>query len=176
MKMLPIFFIILFYSTLTIAQNNELKPRVSPKASVKQVVGITEIEITYGRPAVRGRVIWGELVPYGQIWRAGANEATTFSFSRDINLNDNLIKAGRYSFFLIPTENEWTVIFNNVADQWGAFKYDEKEDYIRFKVSPQKGFFTERLTYSFENFDDKTADIVLSWESIRLVFSVREAD
>src|SRR5687767_13004731 len=95
-------------------------PRPSPKASVMQNVGLTEITIQYSRPGVKGRAIWGSLVPYDKVWRTGANEATTIEFSEDVAINGQKLKKGLYSLHTIPNPNEWTVIFNSVAEQWGS--------------------------------------------------------
>ncbi|MEJ2538153.1 MAG: DUF2911 domain-containing protein, partial [Calditrichia bacterium] len=102
-------------------------PRVSPKASVSQTIGITEVEIHYCRPGVKGRTIWGGLVPYNELWRTGANEATTISFSTDVMINGNNLEKGKYSLFTIPTENEWTVVFNKNAELSGTNGYQESE-------------------------------------------------
>src|SRR5678815_1632494 len=118
------------------AQEIEL-PRVSPKASCGFTMGLTDVKVNYGAPAVKGRTIWGGLVPYGEVWRAGANEATTIEFSGDVNMEGQPLKAGKYSLFFIPGEKEWTVIVNKVWDQWGAYKYDSTQDAIRFIVEPK---------------------------------------
>src|SRR5688572_3927170 len=98
-------------------------PRVSPKASVSYTIGLTDVEIHYGSPAVKGRPVWGSLVPYDKIWRAGANEATTIEFSTDVNMEGQTLRAGKYALFIIPGETDWTIIFNKKHDQWGAFGY-----------------------------------------------------
>ncbi len=150
------------------AQELEL-PRVSPKASVSYTVGLTNIAITYGAPAVNGRVIWGNVVPYGQVWRAGANEATTVSFSTDVNIEGQTLKAGKYSLFLIPDSTEWTVIFNKKWDQWGAYSYDEAQDEVRFTVEPKMNEgMQERLLYAVHDMKMDMGYIKLSWEKMRL--------
>ena len=152
----------------THAQELEL-PRVSPKASVSYTVGLTNITITYGAPAVNGRVIWGNVVPFGQIWRAGANEATTVSFSTDVNIEGQTLKAGKYSLFLIPDSTEWTVIFNKKWDQWGAYSYDEALDEVRFTVEPKMNEgMQERLLYAIHDMKMDMGYIKLSWEKMRL--------
>ena len=125
-------------SNQSFAQNDK-KVRVSPKAAVIQAVGFTEVRIDYNRPGVKERIIWGGLVPYNKVWRAGANEATKFTFSTDVKINGKTLKAGSYSFFIIPSTEQWTLIFNKVADQWGAFEYNEAEDALRFEVTPEEG-------------------------------------
>ncbi len=113
------------------------KPRISPKAGVMQIIGLTEVNISYSRPGVKGRSIWGGLVPYGKVWRAGADEATKFTFSSDVMIEGKKLTKGSYSFFTIPQKGEWIIIFNKVADQWGAFEYNEAEDQFRFTVKPE---------------------------------------
>lgn len=165
--------LVLFISFAMFAQNKEEKVRVSPKAEVMQVVGFTEIRIIYSRPGVKGREIWGGLVPYNQVWRAGANEATKFIFSSDVLIEGKPLKAGSYSFFAIPGKNEWTLIFNKVADQWGAFEYNEAQDALRIKVKPEKNsVFQEWLTYSFKKNSDYSAIVSLEWEKIKVSFKV----
>ncbi|GMU95706.1 DUF2911 domain-containing protein [Ignavibacterium album] len=154
-------------------QNKEEKVRVSPKAEVMQVVGFTEVRIIYSRPGVKGREIWGGLVPYNQVWRAGANEATKFIFSTDVLIEGKPLKAGSYSFFAIPGKNEWTLIFNKVADQWGAFEYNETQDALRIKVKPEKSsVFQEWLTYTITRISDYSAVIRLEWEKLKVPFKI----
>ncbi|HMU43944.1 MAG TPA: DUF2911 domain-containing protein, partial [Ignavibacteriaceae bacterium] len=161
--------------TLLFADGNyaqDKKIRVSPKAGVSQTVGLTDISISYSRPGVKGRTIWGELVPYGKVWRAGADEATKITFSTDVLIEGKKLAAGSYSFFVIPNKNEWTVIFNKVSDQWGAFEYNESQDAIRFKVKPQTIDFQEWLTYSFYKTSETSALISLVWEKMKIIFKV----
>jgi hypothetical protein len=148
------------------------KVRVSPKAGIWQIVGLTKVDISYSRPGVKNRKIWGELVPYNKVWRAGADEATKFTFSTDVMIEGKKLSAGSYSFFVIPTEKEWTVIFNKVADQWGAFTYNEAEDALRFKVKPEKNTFHEWLVYSFSNMTQNSAVINLIWENLKVPFKI----
>ena len=144
-------------------------PRVSPKAAVSYTIGLTQIDITYGAPAVNGRTIWGNVVPYGQVWRAGANEATTVSFSTDVNIEGQTLKAGKYSLFLIPDSAEWTVILNKKWDQWGAFTYDEAQDEVRFTVEPKMNEgMQERLLYAIHDMKMDMGYIKLSWEKMRV--------
>ena len=144
-------------------------PRVSPKASSGFTIGLTDVKVNYGAPAVKGRVIWGGLVPYGEVWRAGANEATTIEFSTDVNMEGQALKAGKYSLFFIPGEKEWTVIVNTVWDQWGAYDYDETKDAIRFQVEPKMNeVMQERLSYTIMDLKPDMAYIKLAWEKMRL--------
>lgn len=163
--------VLFFYSSAN-AQNAKQEVRISPKAEVMQQVGFTDIRIIYGRPGVKGRVIWGKLVPYDAVWRAGANEATKFIFSTDVYIEGKLLKKGAYSFFAIPGKTEWTLIFNKVADQWGAFEYNESEDALRIKVKPEKGNMQEWLAYTITKTSDTSAVIRLEWEKLRIPFNV----
>ncbi|OOG73689.1 DUF2911 domain-containing protein [Algoriphagus sp. A40] len=122
--------------------------KASPAKVAEGTVGGSKITINYSSPAVKGRVIWGELVPLGEVWRAGANEATTFTTSKDITVQGQKLAAGTYSFFIIPGEGQSTFVFNKVAKQWGAFNYDSKEDVLRVNVpSGQSQTMEERLVY-----------------------------
>ena len=147
-------------------------PRVSPNASVSEMVGYTTITVNYCRPAVRERIIWGGLVPYNKVWRTGANEATTIQFTTDVTIAGSKIPAGRYSFFTIPTENEWIVILNKTDKQWGAYNYKQEDDLLRFVVKPSKGSYTEQLQFSFSNLTDASTDLVLNWENLQASFKI----
>ena len=147
-------------------------PDASPAASVDQTVGVTEIRINYHRPAVNKRKIWGELVPYNEVWRAGANENTTIAFSSDVTVADQKLAAGTYGLHMLPTEKDWTVIFSKQAAAWGSFSYDPKEDAARITVAPQPADFQERLGYVFEDPTDTSAQVVMRWEKIRIAFPV----
>ncbi|HVO75390.1 MAG TPA: DUF2911 domain-containing protein [Ignavibacteriaceae bacterium] len=164
--------LILFFAVNLSAQDNEKKIRVSPKAEVKQTVGLTDITISYSRPGVKKRTIWGQLVPYDKVWRAGADEATKFTFTDDVVIEGKKLKKGSYSFFTIPSKNEWTIIFNKVADQWGAFEYNEAEDALRVKVKPIENGYQEWLVYTFTKTGDKTAVVSLEWEKLKIPFEV----
>jgi hypothetical protein len=146
--------------------------QVSPAATVTQTIGLTDITITYHRPGVKGREIWGKLVPYNQVWRAGANNATTISFSDDVTIGGKTLKAGMYSFFTLPTQTDWTVIFNSVADQWGAYSYDSTKDVLRFSVKPEPAPSEEWLSYSFSDLTVSSVKVTLSWEKLAIPFIV----
>lgn len=171
-------------------------PRPSQKASVMQTVGVTDITITYSRPGVKGRKIWGDapaaaaagtatlddsrarakdapIVPYGHVWRTGANEATTFTVTDDVLINGQKLPAGNYSLHTIPGRDEWTVIFNSDAGQWGSFSYDEKKDVLRVKVKPQMVADTQEwLLYSFPVVTGNTAQVLIRWEKVAVPFTV----
>lgn len=173
-------------------------PRPSQKASVMQTVGVTDITITYSRPGVKGRKIWGDapadaapansaatlddasrrakdapIVPYGHVWRTGANEATTFSVSDDVLIQGQKLPAGNYSLHTIPGKDEWTIIFNSVADQWGSFNYDEKKDVLRVKAKPQLVKDNQEwLEYSFPVVTPNSAEVLIRWEKVAVPFTV----
>ena len=163
---------VLFFANQSFAQNGKQEVRLSPKAEVMQQVGLTDITINYGRPGVKGRTIWGKLVPYDAVWRAGANEATKITFSTDVVVEGKKLKKGSYSFFTIPGKKEWILIFNKVANQWGAFEYNESEDALRIKVKTEKGNWQEWLAYTITKVTDKSAIIKLEWEKLRIPFKV----
>lgn len=164
---------ILFYANQSFAQNGKKdEVRLSPKAEIKQQVGLTDVQILYGRPGVKGRTIWGKLVPYDAVWRAGANEATKITFSTDVVIEGKKLKKGSYSFFAIPGKKEWTLIFNKVSDQWGAFEYNESDDALRVKVKTEKAIWQEWLSYTINKATDTSAVIRLEWEKIKVPFKV----
>lgn len=141
----------------------------SPREHVTGKVAGATINIDYGSPAVKGRKIWGELVPYNEVWRTGANDATTFETDHDITVEGQKLPAGKYSFFAIPTETEWTIIFNKTVKQWGAFTYMKKDDAIRVFVKPAKRTtLQERLIYTINS-----NGIVLSWENLDVPVSIK---
>lgn len=147
-------------------------PRVSPNATVGQTIGVTEVTIRYGRPSVRGRDIFGGLVPFGEVWRTGANEATTISFSTPVHIEGQALDAGTYGFFTIPGPDQWTLIFNETAEQWGAYNYDAGQDALRVQVTPQSASAQELLTFSFHNVTDTSATAALRWAETRVPFEI----
>jgi pimeloyl-ACP methyl ester carboxylesterase len=146
-------------------------PRASPRASVMQAVSSAEIQIAYGRPAVKGRKIWGELVPNGRVWRAGANEATKFIFNHAVKIEGSELAAGTYTFFVIPGEAEWTLIFNRVPRQWGAFDYNPAFDALRVTVKPTEGTHEEYLRYTIQP-ANSNAVVTLAWEKRAASFRI----
>jgi hypothetical protein len=144
-------------------------PAPSPACTLKQHVGLTDIEIVYSRPGVKGRPIFGGLVPYGQVWRTGANNATKITFSTLVKLNGVEIPAGTYALFTIPGETEWTIIINKGAKQWGAFQYNETNDLVRFKATPVKlAEPVETFTIDINDIRDESATLNLTWEKTRV--------
>lgn len=143
-------------------------PEASPHARVEQTMGLTDMSVDYHRPAVRGRQVWGGLVPFGEVWRAGANENTVFTTSSDIQVEGRDLPAGRYGLHVIPTTGTWLVIFSNMADAWGSFSYDPAEDALRVPVSPRPANASERLLFRFDDVTDSTSTLVLHWAEVEL--------
>ena len=177
-------------------------PRPSQKASVMQRIGVTDVTITYSRPGVKGRKIWGDplpaqasvkgeatlddqnerpkeavIVPWGHVWRTGANEATTFVVTDDVLINGQKLPAGSYSLHTIPNKDEWTIVFNGTANQWGSFNYDPAKDTLRVKAKPQwLETSQEWLSYSFDPVTDDSAQVNIRWEKISVPFTVKVPD
>jgi tetratricopeptide (TPR) repeat protein len=162
--------VLLFFPTF--AQQNLTQPRVSQSASVSQRVGLTDITIDYHRPGVNGREVWGALIQYGQVWRAGANENTTMSFSTEVSIQGNKIPAGKYGLHMIPAEKEWTIILNKNNAAWGSFFYDELLDQLRFTATPNGADHQEWLSYSFDDVSTNSATINLRWEKLSVPFTI----
>ena len=160
---------ILFASVTAHAQVALKTPEQSPAATVGQTVGLTEITVVYHRPAVAGRPVWGGLVPYGETWRAGANENTTIAFSSDVKVGGKLLKAGTYGLHTLPTAKDWTIMFSTMASAWGSFTYDQKEDAARITVTPRAAAASvERLQYRFDDPTDTRTTLVLAWEKLEV--------
>lgn len=148
-------------------------PEPSPGATVEQTIGITDVKVVYHRPAVKGRTIWGQLVPYNEPWRAGANENTTVTFSSDVKVGGKPIKAGTYGLHMIPTPRDWTIAFSNMSSAWGSFTYDPKEDALRVTVAPRtESASEERLSYRFDDVTDTRATLVLRWERLAVPIAI----
>lgn len=155
------------------SQPTELNiPRLSQRASVTQRIGLTDITIAYHRPAVGGREIWGKTVPNGKVWRAGANENTTITFSDDVTVEGKPLAAGTYGLHMIPDANQWTIIFSKNSTSWGSFSYDEKEDALRVNVKPHAGEAFEQLTYTFDDVKPESAAATLRWEKLAVPFQI----
>ena len=175
-------------------------PRASQKATVTQTVGVTDLTITYSRPGVKGRTIWGDppagaaagtatlddararpkdavIVPFGHVWRTGANEATTFQTTDDVLVNGQPLKAGTYSLHTIPGKDEWTIIFNSDPGQWGSFQYDEKKDVLRVKAKPVAASEPQEwLAFSVDPVTESSAQVNIRWERLRVPFTVEVKD
>ncbi|TRX60710.1 DUF2911 domain-containing protein [Fulvivirga sp. M361] len=154
-----------------------LKPRPSPTAVVTMKYENTYVKITYCQPHKRGRVIFGDLVPYGKVWRTGANEASEITLTNDILINTDTLKAGTYSIFTVPRKEKWTVIFNRELGQWGAYNYVEKSDILRVEVPTQKveDVVWEPFTISFAQVNDK-ADLQLMWDKTKVSIPLKFID
>jgi len=147
-------------------------PRPSQHAVVTQRVGITDITINYSRPLVKKREVWGKLVPYGQVWRAGANENTTIKFTDNVTVEGKPLAKGVYGVHMIPGQDEWTIIFSNIHTAWGSFTYKEADDALRVTVKPQAADFHEALTYDFDDVSSDSTVASLRWEKISVPFTI----
>ncbi len=153
------------FSTSLVAQ----KKVASPRDSILGKSGNAAILINYGSPSVKGRVIWGDLVPYGKVWRAGANEATTFKTDKDIMVEGKKLAKGTYGLFAIPGEKEWIIIFNKTANQWGAYDYKQSDDVLRVSVKSKKSSsMNERLIYTIN-----ANGFSLLWENLEVPVSIK---
>jgi DUF2911 family protein len=150
-------------------------PAASPAASVSQTFGITKISIEYHSPGVKGRTVWGNLVPYDSVWRTGANEATTINFSTGVMIGGTKVKAGKYALFTIPGKDMWTIIINSEADQWGSFDYHKSADVVRLTVKPMMSDFKERMSFYLDVASDSTCHVTLQWEKVKVSFDVQAA-
>jgi hypothetical protein len=164
LKAAALFAFAMLFATVTFAQ----KPVESPRDSVSSTINGAKITINYGSPSVKGRKVFGELEKFGKVWRAGANEATVFTTSKDITVEGKKLPAGSYGFFAIPTETAWTVIFNKVPKQWGAYKYDESQDALRVVVKPVASKMNERLVYKINS-----KGFSLSWDKLSVPVKIK---
>ena len=172
-RVLACIFVLIFITSLAFAQSAVLDlPRQSQHAVVEQRIGITDITINYHRPLANGRKIWGGVVPYGQVWRAGANENTTISFSDPVTVEGKPLDKGTYGVHMIPSENEWTVIFSKMSNAWGSFTYDEKEDALRVTVKPQPTEAHDALSYDFDQLKTDSAVATMRWDKIAVPFTI----
>jgi hypothetical protein len=147
-------------------------PRQSQHALVMQRIGITDITINYHRPLTNGRQIWGKLAPYGQVWRAGANENTTIMFSDPVTIEGQLLDKGTYGLHMIPGENEWTVIFSKDANSWGSFSYKQNDDALRVKVKPAAVETHDALAYDFDEVKPDSTVVTMRWDKVAVPFKV----
>ncbi len=180
------FLILSFFLSLPSASSaQENKVRLSLKASVTQRLGVgTDITIDYSRPGVKGRKIWGELVPYGMApgnkeskgkpfpWRAGANENTTIEFNKDVLIEGNRLPAGKYGIFMIPSEKDWVIIFSKNDSAWGSFSYNQTEDALRINVTPVEAPHIEWLMYGFDDLAGTSATVYLWWDNLKVPFKI----
>lgn len=158
-------------TTTAFAQGVNL-PQASQKAALTQTVGLTDVTITYHRPKVNERDIWGALVPWDQVWRVGANQNTTIEFSTDVMVEDQKLAAGTYGLHMIPGQDEWTVIFSNNSTSWGSFSYQDSEDALRVKVKSEEAPHHELLTFDVIAQEPDSAVVVLNWDKVQVPFKV----
>ena len=204
LKRSSIIFAVLFVLGLAVSASAQVVvPRPSQKASVMQRIGVTDITITYSRPGVKGRKIWGDPLPeqtaavkgeatldnqntrpknapivsYGHMWRTGADDATMFVVTDDVLINGQKLSAGSYSLHTIPGKDEWTIIFNGTANQWGSFNYDPAKDTLRVKAKPASvNDNQEWLAFSIDPVAEDTAQVNIRWEKISVPFTVKVPD
>ncbi len=160
------------YESAASAQQLDL-PRPSPNAKVSQMVGLTEVSVDYSSPAVKGRKVFGGLLPYGQLWRTGANGATKITFSKDVMVADKPVPAGTYALFSIPTATSFTVILNKNPNQGGTDQYKQDLDQLRFEAKPQPIPARERLTFLFNNTTESATSLDLEWEKVRISIPIK---
>lgn len=162
----------LFFFATIIAFAQDL-PQASPISKVEQRIGLTDVTIKYSRPSIKGRKVWGDVVPYKAVWRTGANACTIISFSDNVSINSQAVPAGEYSLFVIPTETDWTVILNKNTKLWGSDGYKQEEDVVRFTVKPDmNAAFVETMLFAFDNIKIDGADLSLMWEKMKLTFRI----
>lgn len=164
----------LFFGWAFISFGQVQVPALSPEAELEQTIGLTEVEIEYSRPSVRDREIFGDLIPFDELWRTGANKNTTISFSSSVKIQDKDLKAGEYSVFTKPSQEAWMIYFYTDTDNWGTpEKWDEDKVAASVKIEVGKTHsLVETFTMQFENVSTKDADLVLSWENTRLVLNL----
>ncbi len=168
--------ILLFAGAALHAQTDLKLPEASQAAQVEQRLGVTDIRITYHRPLVNGRKIWGALVPLGQVWRAGANENTAIEFSTPVSVEGKAIPAGKYGLHMIPSAEQWTIIFSKISAAWGSYTYSETEDALRVTVKPRENEMEEALEYEFEDLKSDSVAVTLKWEKLAVPFHVTVTD
>ena len=160
------------HNTNASVASNDTSQKSIP-SETKKWIGNTDVKINYTAPAVRGRTIWGGLVPYDAVWVTGAHKATTLEVGKSFQVGDKVIPAGKYAIFTIPGKEEWTVIINKNWDQHLADEYSEKDDLQRIKVKPQQSEqITERLKYEIDQRGERIATIIISWEKLKVPFDI----
>lgn len=166
------FLIALTLAVATTALAEIKLPQVSPGVTLSHDIGISNVTLTYHRPAVKGRKIWGNLVAEGKVWRLGANNATTLKLSHDATINGNKVPAGTYALFAIPSANEWTFILNKEAKQWGSYFHKPEHDVLRFNVKPQPNASTEWFDIDVAPVSDRALRVDVAWEKVRVPFTI----
>jgi tetratricopeptide (TPR) repeat protein len=158
----------LLFTVSAFAQTTITLPKASPHALVKQTIGLTDITVDYHSPAVKNRTVWGGLVPYDKIWRAGANENTKISFTDDVSIGGKPLAAGTYGLHMIPTKDKWTIIFSKNHTSWGSYFYKKEEDALRVEVTAKAHPHTEWLTYTFFDKSENSVTLSLLWEKLEI--------
>ena len=165
---------IVFAASFCSAQSALLDlPRKSQNAEVSQTIGITDVTLKYSRPLANGRKVFGGLVPYNDVWRAGANENTTITFTDPVSIEGHALDKGTYALFMIPTESDWTIIFSKMNTAWGAFSYKQDEDALRVTVKPATSDFHDALVYEFDNLKPDSAVLTLRWDKVAVPVKCR---
>jgi tetratricopeptide (TPR) repeat protein len=173
---LALLLVLIFFAISVLAQTELGLPDRSQAAMVQQRIGVTDITIRYHRPLVDGRKIWGALVPYEKVWRAGANFNTTFEVSDPISVQGKALAKGIYGLHMIPTADSWTIIFSKAADSWGSYTYDQAEDALRVTVKPHASDMQEALEYSFGDLQPAAATVAMKWEKLTVPFRILVSD
>lgn len=169
-------FVTVFLSLSFLGFSQFSVPTASPRQKVEQQFSMTKISLDYSRPGVKGRKVFGELVPYGKVWRAGANSATKITFEQNVNFGGKDLMAGTYGLFIVPTEKEWKVILNKDSQQWGAYTYDEKLNVVEVTVPVQKlSEKQEWFEISLNPIDVHSTDLVFKWDTTKVAVTVKEA-
>ena len=169
-------FVLALFALAATAQADLDLPDVSQLAVVKQRVGLTDIKITYHRPLVNGRKIWGGVVPLGEVWRAGANQNTTIEFSDAVSVEGQALPKGVYGLHMIPTADTWTIIFSKMASAWGSYTYKQEEDALRVTVKPRPAEMEEALEFEFEDLKPDSTLVTMKWEKLAVPFKVSVSD
>lgn len=165
---------LVFTLIVATAQAQIQTPQASPAATVTQSIGLGNVTIEYSRPVLKGRKMFGAQVPYGKVWRTGANKITNLVLSEEMTINGQKVPAGTYGLFTIPTATDWTVILNTDAEMWGAYEYNDKNDVVRFTVKSQKLANTqEYFTIEFTDFTPSEASLAISWENVLVKFAIK---
>ncbi len=172
MKTLKLFLAVVMMAALGTSVNAQDMPKPSPHATFMQTMGVTNISMDYSRPRVKGREIWGKLVPYNEVWRVGANASAKIEFSTDVMIDGKEVKAGKYAVFMIPTVANWTIIISSYVDGWGTTGYTEESDVVRLNVPISPHSVTENMLFSVDNITNTSCMVSMTWEKIKVGFVV----
>lgn len=171
LKLIHLSAVLILVLSFSVAAQQLKTPRPSPDVTVIQYVGVTEVKIDYSSPGVKGRKVWGELVPFGEVWRTGANEATTITFSDPVKINGTELPAGTYGIHTIPNESEWEFIFSKDTKIDGSSTFNKEKEVLRVKAKPEEHHFMERMTFLFTGVTDNSAKVNLLWDKINVSFN-----